>query len=286
MKFDYTEKEMEQFRKAEYEQGATWQIHWDIQAEKLKRAADIILNAYDAAIAFRGSGSTLTPKGGEGWAKHCDGQLIGIYYMLMGLAVENLFKGIIMVNHPRYLTPDGITEIDKHETYDFLEYPDLKNELREFKRYEAILKELAEYVKWKAKYPVSKLYKDFDNSDAPIDRMQLIELYDTLSKRAWRERRPEILRGHGISILFGQFINVQKEIVDFIKPKSNGDPNKITMKDIQNAFPRYKKELVISVLEDYAKEVMVDTDAKQDLLSTVMRWELGFDDESLALNNV
>jgi hypothetical protein len=285
LKFSYTDKEMEQFRKAEYEHGATWQIHWDTQAEKLKRAADIILNAYMAAIASRGSGSTLVVKGEDGWLEHYDGRLIEIYYMLMGLAVENFFKGIIMVNHPEYLTPEGITEIDKHETHYFLEHPDLKDELREFKKYEAILKELAEYVKWKAKYPVSKLYKDFDKLDDLIDRGQLIELYNTLSKRAWRERRPEILREHGISVSFHQFIDVQKEIVDFMKPKPNGDPNTITMKDIQNAYPQYPKELVISVLEDYAREVMVDECAKRDLLFIVMRWELGWDDESLVFYN-
>lgn len=263
-----TEAEMEQFRREEYERGAKWQINWDTQAKTLKRAADKILSDYLAC---------LSNTSGKGEEKFYDRRLIGIYYMLMGLAVENFFKGIIMVNRPGYYTPEGLDEnIVKHETYEFLNHPDLKDLLKEFKKYEDILRELAEYVKWKARYPISKTYKDFDNIGDLINRKQLDELYNALSKRAWRERRPEILRNkdikiRGEAISFLKFVEAQREIIDFRTPTT-------TMSEILATYPHYQKEIVISALTDFALEEMNEGTERRELLNQITQWELGRDD--------
>jgi len=276
-----TEEELQEVRRVDYEKGARWQINWDTSAWKLKRAADNLFGIYMDARSKAASKGNLRifVEGGKGWDKYLDEQLIGIYYMLMGLAIENLFKGIIMVNHPEYVTSAGLEKIGKHETYEFLNESELKDLLSEFQKYKGILLDLAEYVKWKAKYPVSKSYKDFENVGDFIDLKLLTELYDTLSKPARRERRPEILRRQGIDISYSQFIGVQKEIVDFMKPSEV--PNTITLRNIIDAYSQYPRELIISALEDYAQEVIVSERARRDLLLVTERWKLGWDDDSL-----
>ncbi len=50
-----------------------------------------------------------------------DTELMKIYYMLMGYSIENRIKGIIMVNHPEYLTEEGLKKIGRHDIRQFVE---------------------------------------------------------------------------------------------------------------------------------------------------------------------
>lgn len=208
-------------------------------------------------------------EGGKGWEEHFDEQLIGIYYMLMGLAIENLFKGIIMVNHPEYLTQDGLEKINKHETYEFLVDPALRDLLKEFDKFKDILAELAEYVKWKAKYPVSKSYKEFEPIGEFINRDSLIQLYESLNKRARRERRLQIVRRHGKEpASIQQFMEIRKEILAFITESTK-------IKDIIDSYPQWDGTMTLHVLEDIAEDL--EENLKDDLRYKIRLYELGGD---------
>jgi len=266
-----SEAEIQKARRDEYERGARWQINWDISAGKLKRAADHLLRIYEKAKSDARTRGNLRifVEGGEGWEEHFDEQLIGIYYMLMGLSIENLFKGIIMVNHPEYLKSEGLEKISKHETYEFLDDPDLKDQLREFQKYKYILTELAEYVKWKAKYPVSKSYKDFEPDNQFIDQNRLIELYNSLSRRAQRERRLEVIRNEEkISIPYQEFIKIRDEINEYRTPSTK-------IKDIIENYPQWNKVVILHVLVDISEDL--EESSKKDLKKKIVLYRSGRD---------
>ena len=245
MKFPTTDEELEKFRKEDYERHIKGQISWEISAQTLKRAANHLKKAYLDAAVSRGGKLRITVEGGPGWEEAYDESLMPVYCMLMGLAIENLFKGIVMINHPEYLTPEGLTRIDKHEMHDIIDYSDLKYELIEFKKYEDIIRKLVEYVKWKGKYPASKLCKDFESVDDLPDPIQINELFIALYKRSRRERRRKILRDHhNIHISIQKFLDVQGEIIGF----RNSDKK---IEDILDAYPQYQKPLIEHVLEDF-----------------------------------
>jgi len=266
-----SEEEIQKARLEEYKRGALGQMHWDSSARKLKRAADNLLRIYLAARSAAEShrGPRIFAEGCEGWEEYLDEQLIDIYYMLMGLAIENLFKGIIMVNHPEYLTPEGLEKIDKHDIHEFLVDPALRSLLKEFDEYRDILVELAEYVKWKAKYPVSKSYKEFEPIDEFIDRDRLIQLYESLNKRARRERRLQIIRRHRkASISVKEFMDVRKEILEFMTTSTE-------IKNIREAYPQWDKTMTLHVLEDIAEDL--EENLKDDLRYKIRLYELGGD---------
>jgi len=245
MKFPTTDEELEKFRKEDYERHVKLQINWDISAQTLKRASHHLKRAYLEETASRGGKSRITVEGGPGWEEAYDGRLMPVYCMLMGLAIENLFKGIIMINHPEYLTPEGLTRIDKHEMHEIIDDSDLTYELTEFKKYEDLLRKLAEYVKWKGKYPASKLCEDFESVDELPDPIQINELFNALYKRSRRERRRKILKDHHkIDISIHKFLDIQMEIVGFRKSDTK-------IEDILDAYPQYQKPLIEHVLGDF-----------------------------------
>jgi hypothetical protein len=267
-----SEEELQKARMEEYKHGALGQINWDSSAWKLKRAADNLLRIYLAARSAADShrGPRIFVEGGKGWEEHFDEQLIGIYYMLMGLAIENLFKGIIMVNHPEYLTQDGLEKINKHETYEFLVDPALRDLLKEFDEFKDILAELAEYVKWKAKYPISKSYKEFEPLDGFIDRDSLIQLYASLNKRARRERRLQIIRKHGNApISIQEFMNIRKEILAFMAASTK-------IKDIMDSYLQWDETIIFHVLEDIAED-LGDESKEKELKLKIELFKLGRD---------
>jgi uncharacterized protein (DUF433 family) len=249
----------------DYEHRALGQISWDTSAQVLARAADHILNAYkrDRAAA---KPLRVVAEGSPGWHEANDSRLIPVYYMLMGLAVENYIKGIIMVNHPEYLTEDGLTKIDKHETYDLLN----ENGITEFKVYDDILHQLAEYVTSIGRFPVTKRIKDHKIVNEPINIGRLNRLLDDLYKRSIIERRLKIIRNKGETITFQGFKYAQKELIAFINPN-------VSMKDILDQYPKFSKNLIYHALDDYAKDI-TDKNEKNRLLIKMERWNLGYED--------
>jgi hypothetical protein len=132
-----TDEEMERFKRSDYEQRGRWQISWDIKADMLKRAADLLLEAYRCKCAELDSQQRprVNAEGAKGWIENYDIVLWRVYYMLMGYSIENRIKGIIMVNHPDYLDEMGLARIRGHNTRASLS----QNGIREFEAYDDIL---------------------------------------------------------------------------------------------------------------------------------------------------
>ncbi len=133
---------------------------WLNQALKLKRAADHIFN-----ISLQGAENSQNKflneiKGNEfknnpikllegkelEWS--LDAELNRIYYMLIGLALENLFKGILIKTTSDFLTSGKLNHnlVEYAEKCSFLLTNDLK----------FILEELQKDVEWRGKYPIPK----------------------------------------------------------------------------------------------------------------------------------
>lgn len=261
-------KLVEKYKKMDYEHSGRSQISWDTSAEALKRAANLLLIAYKQYMTTAAP-LLITVEGGPGWEESNDSRLIPIYYMLMGLAVENYVKGIIMVNHPDYLTEDRLTKIDKHETYDLLN----EHGITDFKEYDDILHQLAEYVTSKGRYPITKKLEEHRIVNEPIDPDRLDNLLTKLYKRSKIERRLKAIRNAGDNITFKGFMDTQQEIIAFINPD-------VSMKDIRDQYPKYSKVLIFHVLGNYAEDIG-DKKVKRHLLTIAERWNLGYENDKL-----
>jgi hypothetical protein len=270
MTIHYSDEEMERFRKTDYEHKGRWQINWDESANALKRAADHLLEIYQANSAERNSrpGLHITAEGTPGWMDVYDTELMKIYYMLMGYSIENRIKGIIIVNHPEYLTEEGLEKIDRHDIRNLLK----ENGITEFRAYDDVFRELEKYVTWKGRYPISKYYEKHEVIDRPIDLYTVTDLYKKLYRRSKIERRLEKIRKK-CAITFRDFTSAQEEIVSFIVPNTS-------MKDILGQYSQYSKELIVHAMEDYVEETAEES-VKPSLRLTIDRWKLGDYDEKL-----
>ena len=160
---------------------------WEGYAKYLKYAADVILERYKPAIKELSSqegGRMDVPE--EEWFER-DVHLIYTYYLLMGLSIENLVKGIIMIRHPEYLRNN--TELIKermgtHNTIWLLN----SNNIYGFTDYENILDALSKCVIWMSKYPVSLKRKNFDWGCDWVDPEAVDKLYKNLHERLDEEK--------------------------------------------------------------------------------------------------
>ena len=86
-------------------------ISWESYAKSLKYAADIIIERYRSAVveSSHNFGGRMNVPAEEPYER--DLRLISTYYLLMGLSIENLAKGIVVIRHPEYLKKN--TELDK-----------------------------------------------------------------------------------------------------------------------------------------------------------------------------
>ena len=160
---------------------------WEGYSKYLKYAADVILERYKPAIKELSSqegGRMDVPE--EEWFER-DVHLIYTYYLLMGLSIENLVKGIIMIRHPEYLRNN--TELIKermgtHNTIWLLN----SNNIYGFTDYENILDALSKCVIWMSKYPVSLKRKNFDWGCDWVDPEAIDKLYKNLHERLDEEK--------------------------------------------------------------------------------------------------
>jgi hypothetical protein len=91
---------------------------WKYYAKLLKHAADVLLERYKPAIKELSSLKSRrmnVPE--EEWFER-DMRLISVYYLLMGLSIENLAKGIVMVRHPEYLKNNTELIKERIKTHD------------------------------------------------------------------------------------------------------------------------------------------------------------------------
>ena len=176
-------KLIEKYKKHDYEHSGRSLMAWETSAQALQRAAAHLLDAHRRYRDAMGS-FNMVAEGSPGWMESYDFHLMPIYYMLIGYAVENYIKGIIIINHPEYLTDDGLTKIDKHETYDLLN----ENGITEFKKYDDILRQLVEYVTSIGRYPIGKKAERHEIVHEVIDRDRLDCLLNDLYKRSRIEK--------------------------------------------------------------------------------------------------
>lgn len=265
MDSEFTDEDLERFKRRDYNDSARRQISWDSYAVLMKRAADHLLQAHLRYLNNKPPLQVVV-EGGPGWEEANDFGLINVYYMLMGLSIENVAKGIIMVNHPEYLTEAGITKIDRHDIRNLM----IENGINEFREYDDILSQLEKYVLWMGRYPISKSYDRHEVVPDPIDLDRLNELYNIFYKRLRIERRLDKMR-QKCNKTFKEFMAAQQDIVAFFTQDN-------TMNDIRDQYPQYSKDLIIHVLRDYAEGIADETE-KYRLIFKLDRWDLGYYDE-------
>ena len=250
---ELTEDDIKEMIEDDFKKGALCigPSSWERYAKLLKRAADIIFDVYkvpyDKLCSLPNPYYEIDVELGQ---DDEDIHLKEIYYLLIGFSIENLVKAIIMIRHPENLTEEGLTKIDKHETFDLLN----ENGITEFREYGAILKLLTEYVKWKGRYPVPLKQEYFSWSLDTLDPKDANSLYEKLYKRRNLEKRLKDLRDkHKIDKSIKEFLDIQKEIIGFM----NSDTE---IREIVDTY-RYPWSLIKEVLKDYVKDLPIE-DAK------------------------
>ena len=110
-------------RKRQYELSFTVSLSWRTKSFTLKRAADKLYDLYFNAVLrqlWRALNESKRDKEkdpqstqgyleGEELEDFLDGDLITPYFLLMGYAFENLFKGIYIAQYPEKFDPDFST---------------------------------------------------------------------------------------------------------------------------------------------------------------------------------
>lgn len=156
-------------RERQFELGATEPIAWKGTASRLKRAADHLFEVYHGAsvrsidrLVKEVKEGNSPPPGtsnsrsldGQELEDHLDGQLIGVYMFLMGYAIENLLKAILMVQHPEYFrATEKMTDIQSHN----LASLSVRCRIVVSEEERKLLDRLAMYIDWAGKYPVPLL---------------------------------------------------------------------------------------------------------------------------------
>lgn len=151
----------ERQRKKQFEFGATWPISWKFHAYKFKHAADHLYEMYYAAnhriiekmiadIKENPTSNQSRTLEGQELRDFYDSSLIGIYFLLMGYALENLVKAICMIVHPEYFTPNKLTGIKTHNLRELCTRCSIDLDKDEL----ILLDKLSEYVEWMGKYPI------------------------------------------------------------------------------------------------------------------------------------
>jgi hypothetical protein len=247
---ELTEDDIKKMMEEDFKKGALCigPSSWERYARLLKRAADIIFEVYkvpyDKLCSRQYPYYEMNVDFGQ---DDEDIHLKEIYYMLLGYSIENLVKAIIMITHRENLTEEGLSKINKHETYDLLN----ENGITEFREYDAILKVMAEYTKWKGRYPVPLKQEYFSWSLDMFDPKDANNLYEKLYRRLNLEKRLKDLRDkHKIDKSLKEFLDIQKEIVDFIDIDTE-------IKEVLDTY-RYPWPLIKEVLKNYSKDLPIE----------------------------
>jgi hypothetical protein len=162
MEKEILDRVYEQMKAKQFELGAQTSGIWKITARNLKRAADKLYSYYHDATTRdikrfieeiesgqRKDGARKLE--GDEWEDLLDGQLISIYFLLIGYAFENLFKGILMLEHPEYFRPSAkIKDIQSHNLKNLCHKCNISLQQEEAE----LLEMLTIYVEWQGKYPI------------------------------------------------------------------------------------------------------------------------------------
>jgi hypothetical protein len=163
---------LEQLNARQFKLAATEPFSWLFRSENLKRAADHLFEIYHTASTRSIEQFVVEVKAGlseggrvlEGQELEDfrDSELVTIYLMLMGYAIENLLKGKLLQQNPHFFKPK-----DKMDGFNGHDLVLLANRIgfKLTKEDRASLKELTNYILWQGKYPIPLQYKkDRDRS--------------------------------------------------------------------------------------------------------------------------
>jgi hypothetical protein len=156
----------ELMRARQFEYGARLPISWKSVSYNLKHAADRLFDLYHSASeriimrsieSFEESiklGQPLNESRileGEELEDSYDSGLLSVYFLLVGYAIENLLKGILMIQHPEYFKPNTkMTDIRSHNLVNLCVRCGITICNDEIK----LLEKLATFIDWQGKYPI------------------------------------------------------------------------------------------------------------------------------------
>jgi hypothetical protein len=162
MEAEKWDRVQEHIRARQFELGARLPLSWKSVSLVLKHAADRLYDLqHDATLRIIRREAEKPKRGletegsrvleGEELEDPLDSQLISTYYLLMGYAIENLLKGILMIQHPEYFKANSkMTDIKSHDLSDLCKCCDISIQQEEAD----LLDKLTTYVKWMGKYPI------------------------------------------------------------------------------------------------------------------------------------
>jgi hypothetical protein len=152
----------ERIKAQQFELGARLPISWQSTSRTLKRAADRLYDCYhdatvrelqravDSATSGQRIEGARELKGAE-LEDFLDGQLISVYFLLIGYSVENLLKGLLMIKHPEYFKAGSkMTQIRSHDLVQLCCRCSISLEAKETE----LLEKLKVDIEWQGKYPV------------------------------------------------------------------------------------------------------------------------------------
>lgn len=257
-----TEEELEKMTVDEFKERAQGRgpFSWENYAELLKKAADIILKVYTPVYEkIRDRPNPYYAMDVE-YGPEDDLHLVEIYYLLIGLSIENLIKGIIMTKHPEY----NLEKIKTHKTLELLR----ENHISGFEKFKTILDELSNQVIWKSKYPVPipldpEIISYNLNLVKPNDAN---ELYEKLHKKLKQEKMLRDLRDkHNVDLSIEEFSKIKKEIIEFMKPDTQ-------IEEILDAYCQYPYPLIKDVLKEHIDDLQKE-DQKDEIKVKIWIYE-------------
>jgi len=156
------DKAIEHYQSKQFKLRATLPGSWKSASLKLRHAAsrlrelqhDAILRILERGRAEFEAGEMregITKLEGQELQDHEDTQLSSIYLFLMGYAIENLLKGILILRHPEYFKPTGeMTSIGTHKLVSLCQ----RCGIQLLDEESTLLDKLTTYIRWAGRYPV------------------------------------------------------------------------------------------------------------------------------------
>ncbi|MBI1882070.1 MAG: hypothetical protein HYR94_28175 [Chloroflexi bacterium] len=195
----------ERIKARHFELGACLPVSWKSVSLDLKHAADRLYDLYhDATLRIIEQSLEEIKEGektedsraleGKELEDFLDSQLISKYFLLMGYAIENLLKGILMIQHPEYFKPNAkITDIRSHNLVNLCKR--CKISLRQEEA--DLLNKLTRHIEWQGKYPIplesDKMFPIKESNSTweirgeAFDGRQTQQEFDNLYAKIWNE---------------------------------------------------------------------------------------------------
>jgi hypothetical protein len=165
---------------------------WELRANNLKRAADNAYEiCYDAIIRI---GQCAKEGGEQNPQDHQDVLVIKVYYLLMGYALENLLKGILIMRKPeKYVQQGSLKGLKTHKLVKLFEDCRLPVDPETKK----LLEKLTLHIKWQGRYPVSLRAEDMELDSYNLGagrkiQEELDQLYELVSQEFKKGAIPKL----------------------------------------------------------------------------------------------